>query len=197
MEDNYEIRKKMYETYIKKNINENQNIYLPYNWRLEDNKLTFRMIIRVFTLSSGSKSICIDVDHINYNNKDDDNIYNTDILAHKIYPTSVESDTMVNYLSDFLTNFRNEYTFSKVLDKLILKKNKEEEEKVNLFLFSDADPYKETSCCVCNDISLTFTSCDHNLCRICFSSIETENENGCIGFWKKCPICRQKLNIYP
>jgi len=192
------IRKQMFLSYLKKHITENnQTIYFPYPWRLEDDKLSFRMIIRIFKLSSGSKSICIDVDHINYNTFESDDNYTTDILLHQIYTSSTENDIIINDISNFLLNFRKNYAFSKVLDKLILKKNKENEDKMNLFLFEEADPYKERICCVCNDLSLTFTKCNHNLCRVCFSSIEIENEQNECCFWKKCPMCRTKLNLYP
>ena len=196
--DNYEYRKEMYENFIKKNYDNesNQTINLPYNWRLEDNKFSFRMMIRIFNLSNGSKSVCIDIDQINYNNNNEDDIFNTDILFHEIFPPNTEKNKIIHIISEFLTNFRVNYTFSKILDKLILKKNIVEEDKLNLFLFVEADPYKETFCCVCNETSLTFTICKHNLCRICFSSIEIENEYD-QNYWKKCPLCRKKLNLIP
>lgn len=199
---NLENRRKLYNDYLKKYINkyvtkhEDDIIDLPYEWKLEDNNFSFRIYISLQTYSS-NKSVRIYIDLIDYNDKYNVELYKEDTLSYRTFSKNCEEKKIMDYIVDFIINFRNKYKFSKIFDRVLrkIKDEEDEEEELNmtdenrnLSLFKDADPYKDTSCCVCADDSLTFTSCGHNLCRICFSNIKIEFDE--CSKYKLCPMCR-------
>lgn len=50
-------------------------------------------------------------------------------------------------------------------------------------------------CCVCFELTKTFTSCKHQLCIACYSKLPVEKEGWCefsgkTTYMKSCPVCR-------
>jgi hypothetical protein len=76
------------------------------------------------------------------------------------------------------------YTYSKLIDSIILKEELEEKEKLkkatNWLVHSETQ-----ECCVCNDeINENLkTACNHLICRICIEQVKD-----------KCPICRKDFS---
>lgn len=188
-----ENRKKIYENFIKDYIVDaisDELIQFPYPWKLENNKFSFNIYISVNVFSSG-KQIRIYCDFVNYNNKHNSELYSESTIISTFYHNKDDNNCkIINDIIDNMINFRNKFRFSKILDKIVLKDDFSLENH-NLFFFKEADPFRETSCCVCSDKCLTFTHCGHNLCRICFSSLEIETDY--CSIWKKCPMCREIL----
>ena len=78
--------------------------------------------------------------------------------------------------------FREKYTYSKLVDDIILKKEQkeiEEIEKCNNYICNK----NKYECCVCFDEMSRFckTPCDHYICRMCINKLKP----------KKCPMCRK------
>lgn len=204
---NLENKKKLYgeylETPILKFVTEHEDdiIDFPYEWKLEDNKFSFNIYISLQTYSTG-KNVRIYIDLIDYNDKFSTELYKEDTLMFKNFSKSVEKSTVIDFIVDFFINFRSKYQFSKIFDRVLKKTTPKcgnvtqhvtiEDEDKHLFFFKEADPYRDTNCCVCSDDSLTFTSCDHNLCRICFSNLTVEFDD--CSRWKNCPLCRHVFN---
>jgi len=66
---------------------------------------------------------------------------------------------------------------------ITLKETVDDDEK-NMIADSILCKYPKTDkCCVCYDVNSLYTSCEHNLCRICYYKIDS----------KKCPVCRTNI----
>ena len=90
-------------------------------------------------------------------------------------------DTIEKIIHD-VYNLKNDYVYSKTLDKIYPKKDKDLFEnlyKAELFINHRIDEISE--CCVCYEENTVITNCNHNLCRKCHSTLTV----------KICPICRQ------
>lgn len=84
-------------------------------------------------------------------------------------------------------NLKNDYVYSKNLDRLFLKDDVEKFEKLyKAELLISHRTEEITECCVCYEENSVFTNCKHNLCRKCHSDLPT----------KICPICRQFITCY-
>lgn len=191
-----ENRKKMYENFIREYILSTETdelIEFPYPWKLENNNFSFYIYVSVINRLSSGKQIRIYTEFLNYNDSNSDDLYRESLIESIFYPKKeINNDKIINDIVDIMINFRSKFRFSKIFDKIEKKEESTEvDEKINFFFFKEADPYKDSSCCVCSDECLTFTHCGHNLCRICFSGIKivTDFQN----VWKKCPICREVL----
>ena len=188
-----ESKKKIYEKFITDYIVDattDEMIEFPFPWKLENNKFSFNISISINVFSSG-KQIRIYAELLNYNTKhSSDELHTESTIFIKFYPKKEDNDKIRDDIIENMINFRSKYRFSKILDKFVLKDDTSLENH-NFFFFKEADPFRETYCCVCSDECLTFTNCGHNLCRICFSSLEIETDY--CNIWKKCPICREIL----
>lgn len=98
-------------------------------------------------------------------------------------------------LVSFLFNdFRKDYAYSKILDKIELKTELKDKEKTKYSYYFLCENKKMDKCCVCYDYNLVVTNCGHNLCRICYNNIkEIIDEDNDYQPTKYCPMCRQMI----
>ena len=120
----------------------------------------------------------------------------TEILLTKNF--TFNDDNMLNIFSeviDYIYNIRKQYTYSKLLDTLILNDNfLKEERRIKSLMFIKDETFDE--CCVCMEKNTVLTNCGHNLCRSCHSQILFKNKiinNKQHQF--SCPMCRQCICI--
>jgi len=191
-----ENRKKMYENFIREYILSTETdelIQFPHPWKLENNNFSFYIYVSVINRFSSGKQIRIYAEFLNYNDANTNDLYCESLITSNFYPKKeINNDKIINDIVDTMINFRTKFRFSKIFDKFVKKDDSSDiEENRNFFFFKEADPYKDSSCCVCSDECLTFTRCGHNLCRVCFSCIEIDTDFN--NIWKKCPICREVL----
>lgn len=193
-----EQRRNTYKEYLDNFFKENNchdkdaTIEFPFPWKLEDNKFSFDINAKIIMFpSSNVKILNIYGDFINYTNTCNDEVFKeSSILSKHYHKGKYETSLLIEDIIVFFLNFRRKYTYSKILDEIILKSEIVQKEKMSFFFFKESDPFRETTCCVCADDNLIFTKCNHNLCRICFSSLQSENND---EFSRKCPLCRELL----
>jgi hypothetical protein len=99
-----------------------------------------------------------------------------------------------------LFDFRNNYIYSKILDKIV-----KVTEQINLekYYIASQKLLRQKvfdTCCVCFEYNTVITSCNHNLCRACYAQIKYENTNDDDDdddddeqYLKKCPLCRNRI----
>lgn len=86
----------------------------------------------------------------------------------------------------FVYDIKNKYEYSKILDKFVLKENKNKKEE--LFEASCILKHEKIEdCCVCYDSNIVETKCGHNLCRVCNEKMLKIDDH------PKCPLCRNCL----
>jgi hypothetical protein len=88
----------------------------------------------------------------------------------------------------FIYDLKENYEYSSVLDKLVLKSTKTKTE--NIHISSLILTHKEIDeCCVCYTPNTVLSFCGHNLCRCCY--IKISSGDNC----SQCPICRRCFHI--
>lgn len=90
---------------------------------------------------------------------------------------------------DFIYNFRFEYKYSKLLDKILPKNNIVEKENIHTSLMFINHKEIE-NCSVCMEENKVLTPCCHNLCRECFYKISKKTDH------PLCPLCRECITCY-
>jgi hypothetical protein len=83
--------------------------------------------------------------------------------------------------------------YSKITDKVYDDKDHmifvERLETAKLLITKQKDNY---SCCICKEINKVFTHCGHNLCRYCYTKMNSICcEENCSNIL--CPICRENI----
>jgi hypothetical protein len=116
---------------------------------------------------------------IPYEHKNDDELCCTCCLQNDI-PPFLDIKSAIKFL---LCDLRKKYTYSKVFDTITLKETVDDDERNMIADSILCNQPKIDKCCVCYDVNLLYTKCDHNLCRICYY----KNEN------RKCPVCRTNI----
>jgi hypothetical protein len=98
---------------------------------------------------------------------------------------------------DFLFKFRKDYSYSKIIDRIIKKDDVERLENRCLAIYQFSKNKEMDKCCVCFDANIVLTKCRHNLCRLCFENIKYELEYDDIYEdemnYKLCPMCRTHI----
>ena len=114
------------------------------------------------------------------------------ILEQEVLLTKViqmDSKNVIEKIKEYiyyLYNLSSNYTYSRILDSLVLKELQEKEEKkviAKMFIKHD----KVEDCCVCMELNTIITKCGHNLCRPCLSKMYKNNKH------VNCPLCRKCL----
>lgn len=118
------------------------------------------------------------------------------ILLSYLYIIKEENeniDKLFQEIVKYIYDIPNNYTYSKLLDQLILNlKVKEKEEYVTALNVITHKP--TTNCGVCYDINSVLTDCNHNLCRECYYNIKKKSNK--YSSCQKCPICRTQIKNY-
>ena len=123
---------------------------------------------------------------INYNYFNDDD-YNH--LLH-ISICDVNDTNREEKIVDFfkiIYNLNSDYTYSKIVDKLVLNSEKHDLEN-EILAKSFLKHSMINECSVCNEQNSILTKCNHNLCRICHFKIKR------LIICPLCPICRSCLD---
>jgi hypothetical protein len=165
-----------------KNFDWEENSYRPisyniYNYRHNDN-LRLDIFTDIF-----KKKISVFI-----------NIF-TETLITKTYYFNQDNmlDIFCEYI-EFVYNLKKNYTYSKILDTLILNdKFLNEEKKIISLTFIKHDIIDD--CCVCMDKNTVLTKCGHNLCRVCHSKILFEGNIRKKQHELSCPMCRECICI--
>lgn len=128
------------------------------------------------------KSNCLYLEYINFAT-----------LFHKKFKT-----TEIDILIDFILNFRKNYTYSKISDKILNNKLLSNLDKKKIAIYKFTKNKDVEKCCVCYDYNTLFTKCKHNLCRCCYQNIKFELEEEIVEMedienYKLCPMCRSKI----
>jgi hypothetical protein len=98
-------------------------------------------------------------------------------------------------ITNFLFAFRTCYSYSKILDEIVDKKDIKKEEKTTVALTKFCKQEKIEKCSVCYEFNTVKTICKHNLCRTCFQNIKIISNEDEDFKYKECPICRNYLII--
>lgn len=99
-------------------------------------------------------------------------------------------DDKIKEFIEFLYNLKFSYSYSKIVDSLLLNDLFHKEEKKALAkLFIKHDSIEE--CCVCMEKNTIFTRCKHNLCRICLDKLNKNNKSEHLP----CPMCRKCISF--
>jgi hypothetical protein len=127
---------------------------------------------------------------------DDDDEY-AENLIFKI-DSSCDGKTFMNIKNVFeflLYDFRDKYTYSKIIDRFELKTKVEYEEKLKFSFVRLCQNKKLESCCVCYEMNSVNTFCGHNLCRLCYTQLKINiDEDDPYGqSYRECPLCRNKI----
>ena len=158
-------------------INWDVNCHFEYyinNYKLSDN-IEFNIITKFFI----NRILLI----VEFNTKDllIDNFFLNDENKH---------DKIKEYIK-FIYDIKNNYSYSKILDCLILKDKQDSEESImiaKMFIAHNTI----TNCCVCMEKNIVMTKCMHNLCRTCDSEI-LKKAKLYNGPYVKCPMCRTEF----
>lgn len=86
----------------------------------------------------------------------------------------------LNFVLKLIYNYHFELVYSKILDKMVEINNKSEDEELCLAENFFCHRKDIETCVVCYEQNIVYTSCKHNLCRVCFEDLPE----------KRCPICR-------
>ena len=90
---------------------------------------------------------------------------------------------------DFVYNFKFDYKYSKLLDKILSKKDILEKEKMHRsFMYIKHKDIE--NCSVCMDENKVTTPCGHNLCRDCFYKIRKKNDHPLCPLCRECMVCQ-------
>ena len=125
-----------------------------------------------------------------YDNKELDNGF---IIQHNINLFNKEfngkdpEETIVNILKFLLHDFRKNYYYSKIIDEIIELENKTVAEKTRMARLKLVDNKNLEACCVCYELNILLTKCNHNVCRKCIIVICNKVSNS------TCPLCRDNL----
>lgn len=147
-----------------------------------------------------SGNIFMGISTFSYNHENNDGDISS--IGHIIF-----KDLNINYNKNIkniedvfrylFNDFRNEFIYSKILDKIIFKSSKNVKEK-RYITYNKLCKSKINieDCCVCYELNTIKTHCKHSLCRLCYNNIietDDEDEDGDIYSMKKCPICRSNI----
>jgi hypothetical protein len=117
-------------------------------------------------------------------------------MTNSLYLKKFSKNNLIE-LIDFLFEFRTEYTYSRIIDRIIKKDDSEKLEKRCLALYQFSKNKEMDKCCVCFETNVVTTKCRHNLCRVCFQNIKYELETDDIYEdemnYKLCPMCRTHI----
>ena len=153
--------------------------FLEYNFIYDDNSEIQIDIFCKFFLDR----IILNV--INYNYFfDDDYNHLLHISIQDVNDTNREEK--LDKFFKIIYNLNVNYSYSKIIDKLVLNSEKHEIEN-EMFARSFLKHTNIDECCVCNDQNIVLTNCKHNLCRICYYKIKKHI------LCTLCPICRTCL----
>ena len=172
--------------YIKKNIENISNCSHCFelsDFKFEDLNITIRFNIKPKINKQKNDSLTIGCFLPDYEE--------IDVFKH-VFWHSFE-DCNPKTITNFLFAFRTCYSYSKILDQIVDKKDIEKEEKTAVALIKFCKQEKIEKCCVCYDFNTVKTVCNHNLCRTCFQNIKiiiNEEED---FKYKECPMCRHYL----
>jgi hypothetical protein len=109
------------------------------------------------------------------------------LLFTQIFLSKTVEENINGILKFLLHEFRQSFTYSKILDEIVLNDNKIYKEKRKIARIKLMENVEIDKCCVCYDYNNIYTSCCHNLCRVCIFSI-LRNAKG--EEMPKCPMCR-------
>jgi len=171
--------------YVKKNI---ENIKTTYNFEITDFKFEELTVCMKFHVKSvlnqpNNEQLMFGCFITDYEE--------VDVLKHIFWHDF--DDCNPKTITNFLFAFRSCYSYSKILDQIVDKKDLKKEEKTAVALIKFCKQEKIERCCVCYDFNIVKTVCNHNLCRSCFQNIKiTCNEEEDFKY-KECPICRHYL----
>ena len=121
----------------------------------------------------------------NTNNCEKDLLLFTQIFVSN----SIETNVM-EILKFLMYEFRQSFTYSKLLDEIIRVETMIIAEKRKMARILLVEDGKIEKCCVCYDYNYIYTSCGHYLCRICMVSMISNVKGNDI---LKCPMCRVEL----
>lgn len=102
------------------------------------------------------------------------------------------NDKEYDKLVDFICELRDMYVYSKILDKISKVDDIEYQEEKKLIHYKLCKGKEMGECCVCSDITVHMTSCNHTLCRECYCKLEyiVDDDN---GDYIPCPMCRSPI----
>ena len=116
----------------------------------------------------------------------DDEYCDETILFH-------ECKENIKEIVDFLFTFRNNYKYSKIIDTIVKNNEFVKKEKRFMLLNKLCKNEEIENCCVCLEPNLLKTTCNHNLCRVCYSNIKYLYDDEIGDEVKKCPMCREQI----
>jgi hypothetical protein len=95
----------------------------------------------------------------------------------KIFPIEDDDDirSKIKEVCTFVVNIKNNYEYSKLFDKFIMKEDKIQKEEI-LTALCFIKHQKIEECCVCMDKTTSQTKCGHFLCRICYTKMYNISE---------------------
>lgn len=93
----------------------------------------------------------------------------------------------------FICSFREEYRYSKILDKIDKNSTIIHNERKQIILKKICSEKEYETCCVCYEANSVLTSCLHNVCRKCHSKIKYIYDDEMEMEVKPCPMCRQEI----
>jgi hypothetical protein len=184
------------ETDMDKFDNSYFGVYFDFGYRF-NNEYFKDLFCRIFrVVSSFEKKIdySYDFQDLNYSNGSLEFDYIRILGFNVIY----KQKCLKQLLKD-IYDFRKNFMYSKILDAFIPIDSFENYEKKELSKWILG--HRDDECVVCYEKNKIFTSCGHNLCRICFHKSKKkclevdcdycggEEENLCII----CPYCKQFL----
>lgn len=135
-----------------------------------------------------------------YHDVDEDDEYNEFVIFRT--ETNYDGKCLKNIRDVFeflLFHFRSEYKYSKITDKFELKDKIEYEEKLKFSFKRLCENKIMDTCCVCYEYNNVYTTCNHNLCRLCYEKIKIvrldESSDNIYGYEniKECPMCRSRI----
>lgn len=183
--------------HYKKSLSSNSHYdysHIIHNFKFDDN-----LMLNLKINSYHNKDIYLVVYILDYLRKTNNNGYDDDEECdYEDKNIAIISGKKLSKIEDmvaFLFNdFRKDYTYSKILDKIELKSEIKEKEKTKYSYYFLCENKKMDKCCVCYDHNLVTTNCGHNLCRICYNNIkEVIDEDNDFQPCKLCPMCRQMI----
>lgn len=174
--------KEMFDIISNDIINEQKNnsFYLLENFNFHD---VNTHIVLIF--SNDKDTYLFNCKTINY----------SDLFYHCILFTKPFPKDKLLDLIKFLFDFRKNYSYSKILDKIIPNETFEFEEKKKTAIINFTTLKPVDKCCVCLEYNIVLTPCKHNLCRVCYYNIKIQFDDidDDIKGYKLCPLCRGKI----